>query len=636
MFTFASPAAIAGGAGYAQTTLTSGVTLGQSNISIPVASTAGFANSGTLQVVSTSGQVQTVTYTGKTLTQFQGCSGGSGMISSGAAIMAVVNGPSSGPTLYGLAATTLTSQADLPATSISVASTTGFAPSGTLQVVNSEGVLQLVTYTNKTQTQFQGCMGGTRTISSGTTITPAQVFATSLFNITPSAQATQFAASVYEVMSTEFGALINQPLPNNLPLAMNVVSTAIGGNLTTLPNGNATLGAEVRDLIKSILRGVYNFNAIPLSTGQWYPNPAKATGGQPFNVYNLDPFVYFVHVTEGLSGYGFSLDDDAADVGSNFVPASLPNNLSIAFDGIKGLANSNEWSASTPWGAVTGQATITTTVPTATVSGTAALPATTIAVTGSLSGFLPSGTLQVVNSSGVLQTVAYTGTALVNGVNEFTGCSGGTGTISAGATIKATLAVSTMTLPNTNPTTQISQPVTPPAKGTYTIDVGSTAGFASSGTLYIVNDNKVIQTVTYTGTMGTSFLHCSGGTGPLHVGDVVTQGTGTPFWKLLPDDSANAVVGAYVTGPGVIPGSRIVSRSSQNPNQFLLRRLRCPKRTRATSLRRPANTYQPHCERGLRGPERGGSVRRVPEPTEKQCLVLRHWHRDCRQWQRSH
>jgi hypothetical protein len=41
--------------------------------------------------------------------------------------------------------TTLTSQANLPTTTLSVASTTGFASSGTLQVVNSNGVLQYVT-----------------------------------------------------------------------------------------------------------------------------------------------------------------------------------------------------------------------------------------------------------------------------------------------------------------------------------------------------------------------------------------------------------------------------------------------------------------------------------------------------------
>jgi hypothetical protein len=557
--------------------------------------------------------------------------------------MAVKNGKPGGPTLFGYARATLTDAVSLPTGTIGVASTIGFADSGTLQLVNANGVLQTVAYKSKTQTQFLRCSGGAGTVAAGTTITPAQVFATSLFDITPSAQATQFAASVYEVMSTEYGALINQPLPNKLPLAMNVVNTAIGGNLTTLPNKSDDLGAQVRDLIKSILRGVYNFAAVPESTHQWYPDPKKETGGQHFNVYNLDPFVFFVHETEHLSGYGFSLDDDAADVGSNFVPTTAPNNLSMVLDTIKGLPNSQPWFASTPWAQVSAPATITTATPTATVKADTVLPATSIVVTGSLSNFLPSGTLQVLNSGGVLQTVTYTGTKDVNGTVMFTGCSGGTGTISAGAQITATVPVSTITLnptartieaitppttgkyninvtstagfapsgtlsiindanviqtvtyerltpisfqdcsggagafkidtavdQNSNPTTQVSLAVTPPATGTYTIKVTSTTGFKSSGTLYIVNGNNAIQTVTYQDTTPTSFENCSGGAGTLNVGNLVTQGAGAPFWKLFPDDPANAVIGAYVKGPGIIPGTRIVSRNSQNPNQFLL------------------------------------------------------------------
>src|SRR5262249_21662493 len=264
---------------------------------------------------------------GKTLTQFQGCSGGTGAINAGAAIMASKKVPPGRPAIFRYAQATLTAAASFLAVTMKDAATVGLPNPSNLQVANSDGILELATYRSKTQTQFLGCSGGTGAIAAGTIITPAQVFATSLFDITPNAQATLFAASVYEVMSTEYGALINQPLPNNLPLAMNVVSTAIGGNLTTLPNKSDALGAEVRDLIKSMLRGVYNFNAVPESTHQWYPNPAAPTGGRNFNVYNLDPFVYFVHKTEQLSGYGFSLDDDAADVGSNFVPTSSPNNL---------------------------------------------------------------------------------------------------------------------------------------------------------------------------------------------------------------------------------------------------------------------------------------------------------------------
>jgi hypothetical protein len=641
-FTFGAPEAIPGSAGYAQTTVSSTVALSP-NVTINVASTAGFAKKGTLQVVDSNGVVETLTYASKTLTSFIGCLGGTGTINSGAVIMSVKNGLPGGPTLFGYARATLSGAVNLPSGTITVASTVGFANSGTLQVVNSSGVLEFVTYTSKTDTQFLGCKGGSGTVAAGTIITPAQVFATSLFDITPSAQATQFAASVYEVMSTEYGALINQDLPNNLPLSMNVINTAIGGNLTTPPNKNDTLGAQIRDLIKSVLRGVYDFSAVPESTHQWYPDPSKPTGGQNFNVYNLDPFVFFVHKTEKLSGYGFSLDDDAADVGSNFVPTSAPNNLSMSFDSINGLPNAKEWFASTPWGTVTAPGTITTATPTTAVKADTTLPSTSIIVTGSLSAFLPSGSFQVRNTNGDLQTITYTGTKDVLGVVMFTGCSGGAGTIAAGAEIKSVLPVSTITLnptaqitqavtapgsgtytinvastagfapfgtlsivndanviqtvtytnltatsfvgcsggtgtfsvgkfadQNSNPLTQISQAVTLPNPGTFTLNVTSTVGFASSGTLYIVNDNNAIQTVTYKGLTATSFLEVSGGTGALSVGNRITQGDGAPFWKLLPDDPGNAVIGAYVSGAGIIPGTRIVSRSSQNPNQFLL------------------------------------------------------------------
>ena len=40
------------------------------------------------------------------------------------------------------------------------------------------------------------------------------------------------------------------------------------------------------------------------------------TGGQDFNVFNLDPFIWFIHQQLGLSAYAFALDDDIGDVGA--------------------------------------------------------------------------------------------------------------------------------------------------------------------------------------------------------------------------------------------------------------------------------------------------------------------------------
>lgn len=108
---------------------------------INVASTTGFPTSGTMFVV-TSGGTQTVTYTGTTATTFTGCTGGSGTMSTGGAVTAA---------------------------SVLVASTTGFPASGSILVVSSTGT-QVVAYTAITGTRFDGCTGGTGTLSTGNTV----------------------------------------------------------------------------------------------------------------------------------------------------------------------------------------------------------------------------------------------------------------------------------------------------------------------------------------------------------------------------------------------------------------------------------------------------------------------------------
>lgn len=63
------------------------------------------------------------------------------------------------------------------------------------------------------------------------------------------------------------------------------------------------------------------------------------------------------------------------------------------------------------------------------------------------------------------------------------------------------------------------------------INVGSTAGFPSSGTIY-VQSSAGIQTINYTGTAGgNQFTGCTGGTGNLVTGNTV-QSTLTPTWTL--------------------------------------------------------------------------------------------------------
>jgi len=109
----------------------------------------------------------------------------------------------------------------------------------------------------------------------------------------------------------------------------------------------------IRDMIKSVLRGVSDFTKFPdVIDNQgnhtvWYPNPAEARGGQAFNVFNLDPFVWFVHVELGFSGYGFSVDDDTADVG-----AGGASKLQLTVTETGGLKNTNPWTIQAPYGPV--------------------------------------------------------------------------------------------------------------------------------------------------------------------------------------------------------------------------------------------------------------------------------------------
>ena len=109
----------------------------------------------------------------------------------------------------------------------------------------------------------------------------------------------------------------------------------------------------IRDMIKSVLRGVSDFTKYPDVIDNegnhvsWYPNPSLKRGKQDFNVFNLDPFVWFAHVKLGFSGYGFSVDDDTADVG-----AGGASQLQLTVTETGGLNNTNPWAIQAPYGPV--------------------------------------------------------------------------------------------------------------------------------------------------------------------------------------------------------------------------------------------------------------------------------------------
>jgi hypothetical protein len=190
------------------------------------------------------------------------------------------------------------------------------------------------------------------------------------FNAANTPNAKLFGGSVYEAMQIQ---TVNLPAAAYLPTTMNVVDHVIKfyANIPTyMDDWGPTLVGEARDIVKSILRGVYDYIALPDQT-QWYPNPAAKTGGQGFNVYNLDPYVWFVHDVEQLSGYGFSVDDDVANPSATGPRGDdtnhAPSDLQIGFSGIQGtgstsnatkLGNQSEWFPTTKWGAIPTTATI--------------------------------------------------------------------------------------------------------------------------------------------------------------------------------------------------------------------------------------------------------------------------------------
>jgi hypothetical protein len=165
----------------------------------------------------------------------------------------------------------------------------------------------------------------------------------------------EFSQQVYLIMAS-----MNQiGLPNNDSVCK-YMQDIVGANMGFIFTNAAKKSYDanmvtsmIRDMIKSVLRGVSDFTKYPDvidnqgNHTSWYPNPAEKRGGQAFNVFNLDPFVWFVHVQLGFSGYGFSVDDDTADVG-----AGGASQLQLTVTGTGGLKNTNPWTIQAPYGPV--------------------------------------------------------------------------------------------------------------------------------------------------------------------------------------------------------------------------------------------------------------------------------------------
>jgi hypothetical protein len=157
------------------------------------------------------------------------------------------------------------------------------------------------------------------------------------------AAALPFAQTVFTVMSA-WSVSVSKDRGNPLvwnPLMVNI----IGGNLSHeyIPAGNEAIVKALTILSKSALRGVPNYTS-PLysDSSQWYPDPALAKGGKTFNVFNLDPFVWFIHEKLGLTAYAFALDDDIGNV-----EAGGSTNFDVNVGGLAGLPDASDPSRTT-------------------------------------------------------------------------------------------------------------------------------------------------------------------------------------------------------------------------------------------------------------------------------------------------
>jgi hypothetical protein len=245
-------------------------------------------------------------------------------------------------------------------------------PAGTivLSVANGGTSVDLSTFATSTESNAQYTFDTPQLIPRSSEV---KSYALS-FSTQDQATAEQFAQTVYTVMST----LSNIPVvPNVATLSSQLLFNAIGGNVGLVPgisSGGGAIETELTNDIISILRGVSNYQTVPQSTGLWYPSPATPTAGADINgspasfgVYDMDPFVWFVHQDLGLTGYGFSNDDSVGDVNANGT-----NQLEISIGGLTGLSNQTPYSA----GATTPPVSTPPTVTTGAISGVTSTSAT--------------------------------------------------------------------------------------------------------------------------------------------------------------------------------------------------------------------------------------------------------------------
>lgn len=346
---------------------------------INVTSTTGFPSSGTIYV-STSNGVQIVKYVGTTVNSFLNCTGGTGTMTAGQATTIAVG----------------SNNVALPTGTINVASTTGFATSGTIFVVTTSGV-QTVAYTNTTGTSFTGCTGGIGTMNTGNAVTSAGG-----------------AVACSPLIAT--GAGTSPPtITTNFPHGLTT------GQIIGSQNNSGAFPAgpfQITVLSPTTFVLMY-YSATVTGNGTIYPPGMVVASGTVSGGTGAS-----INVTGANSVYAVSIPQSVRTVVAGAAPAAGDSGRLLVLkstkyptknSGIFKISAVNTGNSTTIAAASTGQS----------------LPQSTINV-ASTTGFPASGTIFVFTSTGV-QTVTYTGGG--GGGTTFTGCSGGTGTMTTGNTV---------------------------------------------------------------------------------------------------------------------------------------------------------------------------------------------------------
>lgn len=271
--------------------------------------------------------------------------------------------------------TTLNSGAlALPQATLTVASTTGFNSSGTIYVQSSSGI-QAVTYTGITPTTFTGCSGGTGNIVNGNTVSQG--------------------ATTIGIDNVAGWWLGSGPQTLKIPLSAAPTGTPLRGETIT----QATTSAEgellgyVWDSVSSsgwmaVMPRTGSFNTTNVITGSTSTATFTPLSTAYLNVFNRELMIY----------------KPSADT----VDGSMYYICADALDGYTQTAASTTIAAG---------------------SNGVTLPQATINV-ASTNTFPPTGSI-LINTSLGLQLITYTGTTSTT----FTGCSGGTGSLSTGNSV---------------------------------------------------------------------------------------------------------------------------------------------------------------------------------------------------------